>query len=204
MADYYSLLGVPKTASQAQIKEAYLKLARENHPDRIQDPERRSRAAQMIQEINEAYNHLRDDRLRREYDERLVRDSMSPQEEAERVYKNGQMREELTDFTEALKFYFEAMRLQPQNARYIGAAARMMATDASKARQAAELYNKAIQQDPQCKELYLELGELLHRAGLPTRARRIYEMGLKQFPDDPELHQHVSEATAAADRARRK
>ena len=112
--------------------------------------------------------------------------------------------EELKDYNEAMKFFFEASRLEPENALYIGVAARVMATDRSKARPAAELYNKAIQQDPKRKDLYLELGELLHRSGLPTRARRIYESGLQQFPSDPELKKHVSQATVAADKARRK
>ncbi|MGH9463366.1 MAG: DnaJ domain-containing protein [Vicinamibacteria bacterium] len=204
MADYYSILGVPKTATQAQIKEAYLRLARENHPDRFQDPGKRTRAEETIQAINESYNHLRDEKLRRQYDETLSRVVLPPHEQAERYYRNGIMREELTEYTEALKFFYEAMQLEPANALYMGAAARVMSMDRTQVRQAAELYNKAIALDPKRKELYLELGELLQRAGLPTRARRVFEAGLQQHPHDPELQQQLSEATAAADRARRK
>jgi curved DNA-binding protein CbpA len=202
--DYYAILGVPKTASRSQIKEAFMKLARENHPDRFQDPEKRMQASETIQRINESYNHLRDEKLRREYDQEIARESLPPKEQAERYYRNGVMREELKDYNEALKFFFEASRLAPESALYMGSAARVMATDRSKARQATELYNKAIQQDPKCREFYLELGELLHKSGLPTRARRIYESGLQQFPDDSELKKHMSQATAAADKARRK
>lgn len=204
MADYYMILGVAKTATQAQIKEAYLRLARENHPDRFQDPDKRNQAAETIQAINESYNHLRNEKLRREYDESLSHAALPPLEQADRYYKNGMMREELTEYTEALKFFYEAMQLEPENALYIGAAARVMSMDKAQVRQAAELFNKAIALDPKQKELYLELGALLQRAGLPTRARRIFETGLQHHPDDAELQQLLSEATAAADRARRK
>ncbi len=204
MADYYLILGVPKMATQAQIKEAYLRLARANHPDRFQDPEKRNQAAETIQTINESYNHLRDQRLRREYDESLSRMALPPHEQAERYYKNGMMREELTKYTEALKFFYEAMQLEPENALYVGAAARVLSRDKAQMRQAVELYNKAIALDPKGRELYLGLGALLERAGLPTRARRIFETGLQHHPNDAELKQQLSEATAAADRARRK
>ena len=177
MADYYMILGVAKTATQAQIKEAYLKLARANHPDRFRDPEKRNQAAETIQTINESYNHLRDEKLRREYDESLSRLALPPHEQADRYYKNGMMREELTEYTEALKFFYEAMQLEPENALYIGAAARMLARDRSKVRQAAELYNKAIARDPKQKDLYSELGSLLQSAGLPTRAPKNLRVG---------------------------
>ena len=162
------------------------------------------KASETLQGINESYNHLRDEKLRREYDQELSRETLPPKEQAERYYRNGVMREELKDVNEAMKFFFEASRLDPENALYTGSAARVVATDRSQARQATELYNKAIQQDPKRKEFYLELGELLQRSGLLTRARRIYASGLQQFPDDPELMKHVSQATAAADKARRK
>ena len=63
--DYYAILGVPKTASQAEIKKAYRKLARELHPDTNKDPA----AEKRFKEANEAQAVLTDSEKRKQYDE---------------------------------------------------------------------------------------------------------------------------------------
>ncbi|MDQ3690725.1 MAG: DnaJ domain-containing protein [Chloroflexota bacterium] len=63
--DYYATLGVPKSASQAEIKKAYRKLARELHPDTNQDPA----AEKRFKEANEAQAVLTDPEKRSQYDE---------------------------------------------------------------------------------------------------------------------------------------
>lgn len=61
---YYDVLGVSKEASQGEIKKSYFNLSREWHPDRNTSSE----ATKKIQEINEAYEILSDDKKRKEYD----------------------------------------------------------------------------------------------------------------------------------------
>jgi len=63
--DYYAILGVPKTASQAEIKKAYRKLARELHPDTNKDPA----AEKRFKDANEAHAVLADAEKRKQYDE---------------------------------------------------------------------------------------------------------------------------------------
>ena len=64
--DYYQSLGVPRTASDAEIKKAFRKLAREHHPDVAKD---KKRAEEKFKEINEAYEVLSDPAKRKKYDE---------------------------------------------------------------------------------------------------------------------------------------
>src|SRR4051794_25831635 len=62
--DYYETLGVPRDAGAEDIKRAYRKLARENHPDVNKDPG----AEDRFKEISEAYEVLRDPEKRERYD----------------------------------------------------------------------------------------------------------------------------------------
>ncbi|MHA4776617.1 molecular chaperone DnaJ [Streptomyces sp. MSC1_001] len=64
--DYYKVLGVPKDATDAEIKKAYRKLARENHPDANKGD---SKAEARFKEISEANDVLGDPKKRKEYDE---------------------------------------------------------------------------------------------------------------------------------------
>src|SRR5213080_1233320 len=64
--DYYEVLGVPRTASEADIKKAFRKLAREYHPDVARN---KKQAEEKFKEINEAYEVLGDPAKRKKYDE---------------------------------------------------------------------------------------------------------------------------------------
>lgn len=63
--DYYEILGVNKSASSADIKKSYYKLAKQYHPD--SNPTDKD-AERKFKEINEAYDVLKDDQKRAAYD----------------------------------------------------------------------------------------------------------------------------------------
>ncbi|GAB4580441.1 MAG: molecular chaperone DnaJ [Anaerolineales bacterium] len=62
--DYYEILGVPKTASQEDLKQAFRNLARKYHPDVSKE----EHAEERFKEINEAYAVLSDEQKRAAYD----------------------------------------------------------------------------------------------------------------------------------------
>ncbi len=64
--DYYKVLGIPKTASEKEIKKAYRKLARKYHPDVNPNDKQ---AEQKFKEVNEANEVLSNPENRKKYDE---------------------------------------------------------------------------------------------------------------------------------------
>ncbi len=63
--DYYKILGVPRTASQGDIKKAYRKLARQHHPD-VKPGDKT--AERTFKDVNEAHTVLSDSDKRKKYD----------------------------------------------------------------------------------------------------------------------------------------
>ena len=100
MENYYDLLGVAKTANEAEIKKAYRKLAMQYHPDR--NPGDKS-AEEKFKKINEAYAVLSDADKKRQYD--MVGDSRFHQQYSSEDIFRG------TDFSSI----FEEMGLGGQN-----------------------------------------------------------------------------------------
>ena len=61
MSDYYSTLGINRSASQEEIKQAYRRMAKQHHPDRGGD-------TAQFQKIEEAYRILSDPQKKQDYD----------------------------------------------------------------------------------------------------------------------------------------
>ena len=96
--DYYTILGLPKTATQEEIKKAYRKLARKYHPDLNPNNEE---AAQKFKELNEANEVLSDTEKRKKYDK--YGENWQHGEEYEKARQN-QQQHSYSDFDGAQGF----------------------------------------------------------------------------------------------------
>jgi len=66
--EYYDILQVPRTATLAEIKRAYKKLAIKVHPDKTKDEAEKKRRTEEFKKIGEAYFVLSDEKKRHTYD----------------------------------------------------------------------------------------------------------------------------------------
>ena len=62
MKDPYSVLGIPKNATDEQVKNAYRELARKYHPDNYADNPLADLAGEKMKEVNDAYDAIMNER----------------------------------------------------------------------------------------------------------------------------------------------
>ncbi len=96
MENYYSILGVSSTATIGEIKMAYMKLARQYHPDKFTDEQEKQKANEHFAKITAAYRVLSDEKLRAEYDSSLEKGIKPKDQVQETQAKNA--------FARALEF----------------------------------------------------------------------------------------------------
>ena len=109
--DYYKILGIPKTATESDIKTAYRKLARKYHPDLNPNDET---AKKKFQQANEANEVLSDPEKRKKYDkygkdwEHADAFEKANQQRAQSQKSAGSQQHD-QDFSGAFSDFFESM-----------------------------------------------------------------------------------------------
>lgn len=107
--DYYDILGVPKDASERQIKKAFHKLALKYHPDRNNNPNAEAR----FREIAEAYETLSDKTKRREYDQLSTSDPFFSEESERRSSGHQHYTSNFDDIFKDFDFYNQHRHRRP-------------------------------------------------------------------------------------------
>jgi curved DNA-binding protein CbpA len=194
MADYYELLGITPAASEAQVRQAYARLAREKHPDRYTDPAEKQRAQTFFQDLTTAFNTLRNPKSRQEYDESRHRPQpRTPEEIARDAFARAQPALEGGTLEEAVTLLRTAVHHAPGEAAYHAALGRALGSVPSAAREAVVELEKAIQIAPRTAGVYADLALVLSRQGLRLRAQKALETAMRLAPRDARIARVAAE-----------
>ena len=213
---HYDVLDVGREVSASELKIVYYQLARRYHPDRFRktDPALVSRLESAFARITQAYDTLRDDRLRSNYNAKLearrkaekladaaakpVTPSTQPEtvtesiaepaipaaERAETQFKEGLTALELGQRKVALGLFASAASAAPKEPRYRAFYGQMLAGHEQTRRAAETELLAAIKLDPGNSEYRIMLAELYRDLGLKLRAKGEAERAVAADPNN--------------------
>ena len=189
--DYYEILSVPRNATSKQIRERFLQLARDRHPDLFADDEK-EQAEVEFQKVTQAYNVLHDANRRLQYDQEKELRAKSATE----VVRSQAAQVYLQRGVEALKkqLYPEAVRnleqatqednSDPQAWYYLAQVYAQRTSWLSKGLAAA---SKACELEPSNPAYLAQAGKMAALAGMNSRALKYYHDALTYGGEDPEV-----------------
>ena len=213
---YYEVLGVSGPMSAQSLKDVYYELARHYHPDRFRKsgPALLRQIESAFARITQAYDTLRDDRLRAAYDAKLqarrkaeqvaqstakattpaprtervadgaTEPAMPAAERAELQFKEGLAALELGERKAALGLFASAVSAVPKEPRYRARYGQLLALNENTRRVAETELLAAIKLDPANAEYRVILAELYRDLGLKLRAKGEAERALEADPNN--------------------
>jgi hypothetical protein len=202
-ATHYDLLGVPRDASDAQIRESYFRRAKRFHPDAHHEPglgDLREKLETLFLHLAEAYEVLRSPRLRARY-ERVSRaggslrhdaaEELSPTEAIERAAQSV-VRER---YWEALPLLEKAVPRAEGAARRKGRVllARLYARDPDWVDAAEELLNTVLAEEPENAEVLFYIGLIHEHRGSLGQALASFRRVLALDPQNADARRRVAD-----------
>ena len=213
---HYEVLDVSDAASPAHMKQKYYDLARNYHPDRFRkaDPALLAQMESSFARVTQAYDTLRDEQLRANYDAKLkarqkaqqiadaspktsaspvtpvnsetrVKDAVaSLAERAAAQFKEGLAALELGERKAAVGLFAAAANAVPNEPRYRASFGKLLAEQEHTRRAAETELQAAIKLDPKNSDYRATLAELYRDLGLLLRARGEAERALAIDPEN--------------------
>jgi curved DNA-binding protein CbpA len=189
----YQILRLEPAASGEAVKQAYLTLAKEYHPDRFFDSRyenRQSKITSIFMRINEAYSVLTNSEKRSEYDRKEIHLQPSRQEKAaegdsrvaQNQYRKGMASLKGGDLWTAVESFRWAVQLSPRNALYHSWLGAALTGTRKRLHEAEEHCKTAIALDYSNPLFYLHLGRVYKTGRLLQKARQQFETALKLDP----------------------
>jgi curved DNA-binding protein CbpA len=201
-ADFFVRLGVAHDASADAVKQAYLGLAKQYHPDRFLRPalsDLTPRVKELFAALNEAYGVLSDGQKRSEYRARTGgarggAAAASPEavEAAHVDFQKGEACARTRDFARARAFLESAIRGNPARAEYKAALAATFLNDprGKDLARARELLAEAMK-DPTCDRAFLVAATVARGEKDEARAEQLFRAAWKANPQNQEAAREV-------------
>ncbi|MBM3294901.1 MAG: hypothetical protein FJY82_10295 [Candidatus Aminicenantes bacterium] len=189
--DYYQLLGVSRTADDAEVKKGYLRLARRIHPDlfgRHLEAEDKTKIDELFDHLTKAYRTLSSKEDRAAYSQKGPAPAR-PDEEKDRGkqadvrFRQGKTLYNAGRFEEAVVHLEEAIRLKDEKGDYYLLLAMAESKIPAMAKKAERDFLKAVELEAWNPEPHVGLGVLYKKVGLTARARKEFERALELEAD---------------------
>jgi tetratricopeptide (TPR) repeat protein len=214
---HFQVLGLERTATEAQVKEAYFRLARRFHPDVHHDPalaDLRDKIEAIFVRLGEAYEVLRNPRIRAKYESQINPAPASPAPATSAPAAPAVNKEqEAKDAAIAIKragrllsseMYWDAIQvLEPAVLRAVGKPrqegrvllARAYMKNVNWLKQGEELLQEVMKEDPSHAEACLLLAQIYRDQGLKTRAAHMLRKAVELLPDNLEVRAELEKLT---------
>ncbi len=189
MTNYYDVLGVARDATESEIRNKFRVLARENHPDRFSEPEKKKTAEDRFQLLTEAMNVLTNPVRRKTHDSELEKNRPVSQDPAGQArvflakgvksYREGNYPDAIVQFDLAVNHYDKDAKAW----HYLALACLKVV---GQIRRGADAIETAIRLDPNNPIFRRDAGKLYVMAGLNAKAERHLEEALTWLPEDAE------------------
>lgn len=196
MNNYYDLLGVSRDATEAAIRDRFRVIARDLHPDRFQDPERKKAAEAKFQILTEAVNVLSNPARRKAHDFDLDKgkgtEGPDPQAIARVYLAKGVKAYKEGDFVQAVQNFDLSVQHWNKDAKALHYLALACLKVPGQARKGVDAIEMALKIEPLNGLFHREAGKLYLQVGLKSKAERHLEEALKWNPQDSEVSRHLA------------
>lgn len=189
MTNYYDVLGVARDATESEIRNKFRVLARENHPDRFSEPEKKRAAEDRFQLLTEAMNVLTSPTRRKAHDSELEKNrpiAQDPAAQARVFLAKGVKSYREGNFPEAIAQFDLSVNHFGQDAKAWHYLALSCMKVVGQVRRGVEAIEAAIKLDPNNALFRRDAGKLYIMAGLNAKAERHLEEALAWLPGDSE------------------
>ena len=200
--DFYTVLAVPRNATEDQIRQRFRELARTRHPDRFQGVEK-ERAEKEFQEITQAFNVLVDPERRRRHDTDLVRpeETAADPRQLFRVYlQRGVKAYKEKSYLEAASNFDLAVQADPRNGQAWHHLAQACSHQRNFLPRAVDAIERACQLEPMNPGYLKQAGRICALAGQTEKALQYYRKALQWGGDDEDVRQALESLSGPASR----